>query len=271
VPSCPTTTTTTTPQGTCCVTSGTSAGTAAFYSPITKTDCETKGKTGNLPVAWVQDTSTTACSGYVSTPPPASCSDTIQNQGETDVDCGGPNCAACGDGKKCSVNSDCNYPASGCVSGVCTKLPSCNDGIKNQDEVCIDGGGVCGATCGFKEECNTDSDCGKNSKGTSYVCRSGVGGLSWPLSSYVSKVCANSDYLCGYTTDPTYNVAYYLKACNNAADAQNAMINTYGYNLASGGSCQASQGLVIGSQAIMSRTKTDAVCNPPYGLFAQQK
>jgi len=50
----------------------------------------------------------------------ASCSDGIQNQGETSVDCGGP-CPAC--------------PPS----------PSCNDGIQNQGETGIDCGGPCPA------------------------------------------------------------------------------------------------------------------------------
>ncbi len=45
----------------------------------------------------------------------ATCSDGIQNQGETGVDCGGP-CAAC---------------------------PTCNDGIQNQGETGIDCGGPC--------------------------------------------------------------------------------------------------------------------------------
>ncbi|MBK9734066.1 MAG: Ig-like domain-containing protein [Saprospiraceae bacterium] len=47
-----------------------------------------------------------------------SCTDGIQNQGETGIDCGGPNCAACN---------------------------SCNDGIQNGNETGID----CGGSCGF--------------------------------------------------------------------------------------------------------------------------
>ncbi len=45
----------------------------------------------------------------------ATCSDGIQNQGETGIDCGGP-CAAC---------------------------PTCNDGIQNQGETGVDCGGPC--------------------------------------------------------------------------------------------------------------------------------
>jgi len=55
----------------------------------------------------------------------ASCRDRIKNQGETDIDCGGP-CPAC---------------------------PSCNDGIQNQDEAGVDCGGPC-TTC--KGSCNDE-------------------------------------------------------------------------------------------------------------------
>ncbi|NCP45385.1 MAG: hypothetical protein GW818_02880 [Flavobacteriales bacterium] len=50
-------------------------------------------------------------------PAPASCSDGIQNQGETGIDCGGP-CASC---------------------------QTCSDGIQNQGETGIDCGGPCPA------------------------------------------------------------------------------------------------------------------------------
>ena len=43
-----------------------------------------------------------------------SCNDGIQNQGETDVDCGGPNCPGmCNPGQNCSGSSD-------CISNVCS-------------------------------------------------------------------------------------------------------------------------------------------------------
>ena len=66
----------------------------------------------------------------------ASCNDEIQNQGEDDVDCGGP-CDAC---------------------------PSCNDEIQNQDEDEVDCGGPCDAcqTCedGIQNQGEADIDCG---------------------------------------------------------------------------------------------------------------
>jgi hypothetical protein len=54
--------------------------------------------------AWTIDATVLALSG----PPLASCSDFVQNQDETDVDCGGATCSTCNVGKKCNQNSDCS-------------------------------------------------------------------------------------------------------------------------------------------------------------------
>jgi hypothetical protein len=37
----------------------------------------------------------------------ATCSDSVKNQDETDVDCGGSTCGKCANTKICNVNSDC--------------------------------------------------------------------------------------------------------------------------------------------------------------------
>lgn len=47
---------------------------------------------------------------------PPTCSDNEKNNGETDVDCGGL-CRACGNGKHCAVNGDCDSKL--CQAGVC--------------------------------------------------------------------------------------------------------------------------------------------------------
>jgi len=69
----------------------------------------------------------------------SSCYDKLQNQGERDIDCGGP-CEPCEDGKHCLVDFDCisNY----CYNDTC-RAPSCFDGIQNQEESGIDCGGPC--------------------------------------------------------------------------------------------------------------------------------
>jgi len=58
------------------------------------------------------------CNGNCQIPAPVeTCTDGIQNQGETQIDCGGPNCPAC------------------------PPVPTCTDGILNQGETQIDCGG----------------------------------------------------------------------------------------------------------------------------------
>ncbi len=96
----------------------------------------------------------------------ASCFDGIQNQTESDVDCGG-SCNPCANGKQCNQTSDCN--SSMCINNLCQALSSCTDGIKNGSETGIDcGGGSC-PTCANGQPCTTYSDC-NSSICTNSVC-----------------------------------------------------------------------------------------------------
>jgi type II secretory pathway pseudopilin PulG len=75
------------------------------------------------------------------------CTDGIQNQGETGIDCGGP-CAACAATPTCTdgiqnqgeTGIDCGGPCAACAA-----TPTCTDGIQNQGETGIDCGGPCAA------------------------------------------------------------------------------------------------------------------------------
>ena len=58
-----------------------------------------------------------ACIGGTCQALPATCTDGMKGETETDVDCGGMACPACADGKGCSVNSDCQ--SSACKGGKC--------------------------------------------------------------------------------------------------------------------------------------------------------
>src|SRR5262249_28963301 len=62
------------------------------------------------------------------------------------VDCGGQ-CPACGIGKKCSIDGDCNCGK--CINLRCKGV--CGDGVKCSDEACDDGHtsecGTCNADC----------------------------------------------------------------------------------------------------------------------------
>ncbi len=79
-----------------------------------------------------------------SIPPPATCSDGIQNQGETGIDCGGPcpACPTCSDGiqNQGETGVDCGGPCP-----ACPQEPTCSDGIQNQGETGVDCGGPCPA------------------------------------------------------------------------------------------------------------------------------
>ncbi|QQR89696.1 MAG: SBBP repeat-containing protein [Myxococcales bacterium] len=86
----------------------------------------------------------------------ATCFDGTINQDETDTDCGGSVCGACGDGFGCTLSSDCN-------SGVCTgnicQAATCSDNIQNQDESDIDCGGSSCGRCVNGDSCSIDLDC----------------------------------------------------------------------------------------------------------------
>ncbi len=101
----------------------------------------------------------------------ASCGDGIQNQGETNTDCGGP-CAACGS-TTCSdglqnqgeTGIDCGGPCPVCV------VPTCSDHVQNQGETGVDCGGPCAAcvvpTCTdqVQNQGETGVDCGRSVPG----------------------------------------------------------------------------------------------------------
>jgi alpha-tubulin suppressor-like RCC1 family protein len=82
-----------------------------------------------------------------------SCSDTVQNGKETDVDCGGP-CPKCDDKKKCQSDADCIN--GNCNGGVCI---SCMDNVKNGLETDIDCGGPSCSACGLGMGCHVPADC----------------------------------------------------------------------------------------------------------------
>jgi hypothetical protein len=94
---------------------------------------------------------------------PASCTDQVQDNNETDTDCGGgmfngnPPCSPCADGKKCLVGTDCVNKV--CGSAMTCSMPLCTDGVQNGAETDIDcGGGTC-PKCGPMKMCLANTDC----------------------------------------------------------------------------------------------------------------
>jgi hypothetical protein len=112
-----------------------------------------------------KDCKSLTCDGNVcaltadSPPGPA---DGKKNNGETDVDCGGPNAPACANGKTCAVDTDCADKYCPPDKKVCAAA-SYTDGVKNGTETDVDCGGTV-TTAGFKtcaqgKTCLADTDC----------------------------------------------------------------------------------------------------------------
>jgi hypothetical protein len=105
----------------------------------------------------------TDCQSKVCNPATLTCStptcfDGVQNGTETDIDCGGPACAPCADGKMCLVGSDCQSKVCNPTTQTCS-TPTCFDGVQNGTETDIDcGGGTCPA-CASGKKCLVNADC----------------------------------------------------------------------------------------------------------------
>lgn len=119
------------------------------------------------------DIMTSTGSGSDSDAPPGTCDDGSKNQGESDVDCGGP-CEACPAGQACDSSSDCATQA--CLAGVCV-VPKC---LGDAECVALDGACTRGAcelesfTCASVpdregESCDDGSLCSPDS-----ACKAGV-------------------------------------------------------------------------------------------------
>lgn len=93
-----------------------------------------------------------------------SCSDTIKNGAEGDVDCGAVCSVKCDDGKTCNVAADCKSAV--CTGSIC-KPATCSDGVKNGTEGDIDCGVACPAFCADGKTCK-QGDC------LSGVCTNGI-------------------------------------------------------------------------------------------------
>lgn len=84
------------------------------------------------------------------------CANDTKDNDETDVDCGGPDCAPCADGKTCVEDDDCeNYCAA--TSLVCVAT-HCDDEKKNEDETDVDCGGTTCLLCDG-DACTADNEC----------------------------------------------------------------------------------------------------------------
>jgi len=103
--------------------------------------------------------STDCCSGFCNSSVCAapSCTDSVTDGFESDVDCGGDCPDKCVDGKRCKSNIDCS--SNFCdENGLCV-VPNCDDGKENGFESDVDcGGGVC-PKCVTGIKCFSPNDC----------------------------------------------------------------------------------------------------------------
>ena len=97
---------------------------------------------------------------------PGTCQDGALNQDESDIDCGGLRCVACGLGDTCNAAADCE--TNNCDLGntgqcVPEDQPTCSDGEHNQDESDVDCGGAVCPACEEGAVCTGDADCDSGS------------------------------------------------------------------------------------------------------------
>jgi hypothetical protein len=116
--------------------------TGGFVSHDAGADCG--GRTGNpcgdgAMCTMPSDCQSMLCTSGVCTAPPVTCTDGMKDGMETDVDCGGPVCPACGTNKDCAQPTDCVSLV--CTGGTCQAATD-SDGVKNDSETDIDCGGA---------------------------------------------------------------------------------------------------------------------------------
>jgi hypothetical protein len=107
---------------------------------------------------------------------PESCTDGIQNEGETDIDCGGPNCGGCANGKNCGGDTDCL--SGSCCNGTCRDIQNDAGNCGSCGHVCPNGetcaGGMCATPCTSQGDC-TGSPHGHTCMPNGYCgCRVGL-------------------------------------------------------------------------------------------------
>ncbi len=88
---------------------------------------------------------------------PGTCTDGARNQGESDIDCGGPCTTKCVFAQKCSRSTDCGTGLS-CASGECTPT-ACANGTKDTGEGDVDCGNTCALKCAQGLTCAATNDC----------------------------------------------------------------------------------------------------------------
>jgi hypothetical protein len=85
-----------------------------------------------------------------------SCTNGVQDENETGVDCGGE-CGGCPNDGECVLDGDCQ--SFFCEPTILTCLDTCTDGARQAGESDIDCGGVCDTSCQARQTCYASPDC----------------------------------------------------------------------------------------------------------------
>lgn len=150
----------------------------------------------------VDDAGGTGGAGGATSQPAPACSDGVKGDDETDIDCGGGQCAPCDEGGACLIGSD-------CTSGVCSHYactpnpcqpgaePACNDCTMNGDESDVDCGSDC-PPCGTTRACVSDADCVSGACGEEQECLPGPSGSAcWDHGDCMTGTCEPGDCVTG--------------------------------------------------------------------------
>ncbi len=98
------------------------------------------------------------------------CDDSVKNNNETDIDCGGGLCLPCSGNKTCVQNRDC--VTGSCNFGRCGDADPCADNVLTGTETDVDCGGSCATKCGDGENCLLTTDCAEGLRCIESTCRS---------------------------------------------------------------------------------------------------
>jgi len=173
-----------------------------------------------------------------------SCTDEIQNQDETGVDCGG-SCLPCDINAPCSVNMDCSGQY--CLDGVCAN--HCLSGKKEADETDVDCGGKCDP-CDDKSGCKDADDC------KSKICSNQKCQVPTCSDSVLNQDESSTD--CGGACAPTKPCAVGIH-CNSEADCESWICS------ATTGKCVADTVVVAAGDIIDDFEDRDLSSIPPLG------
>lgn len=92
---------------------------------------------------------------------PPSCADGLKNGDETDIDCGGPDCAPCEESNACLAKADCEGSLA-CINQLCQCLET-----RSIQEICAAASSSCGE---ITDQCNNPVQCGTCTEG---ICQQG--------------------------------------------------------------------------------------------------